>query len=945
MRGNTGWRTWTIAAGVFALAAWGAVRAGAEEKNAAAAVWLPMVDPAIDDVGPFSYLAKPSSQIAVPRVTKGTQLTFDGALNNGEAELCFFQGDSLKPIFARTRTMLEGWLPVYVSEWRDGSFAFRMEVFGSLLQEGSPKNVVNFVRIHVKNEGATPAKTQFAAALRYTGFDHRFSFKRKIPMPTAWVYEMTDDAVIRDGKLIYTFPAGARKEAVPGTPYSKSFTGDEMKVTARAESCLTIYSLELAEGEAKNLDFKMPAIPVAVSETPFVGAIREADFDAHRGRWIRYWRDRFASGARISIPEEKVMNAWRAQLVHCFEAIWSTDSGQWVQGVNKFQYNWFWIRDGALILRSYELLGHNDLAAKLIPHFLSFQKESGNFESQEGQLDGFGQALTTLGQHYVLTGDVEFAKQIYPAVPKAIAWLHKARAEDEFHLMPSTTVRDNEFISGRYVGHNFWALLGLRHAIGLAKATGHDTDAAEFQKEYDDFHAALFKRLDAVCGKDGYIPPGFDVEGGEDWGNLQGVYPAEVLDPFDPRMTTTLQKMHKDKYAEGVMTYMGKIHQYVTTNVTETHLARGEQEQALVGLYHLLLHNDSTNAGFEWTAVPWGDRDVGGNFPPHGLCAAKINTLIRNMLVVERGGNGGVEGRELHFFSAVSPAWAIPGKEVSIRNVPTECGVVSAALRFREDGADFTLEPRYRATPIRLILHVPFFVDLESFKTDAKESRLAAGGIELSPDATHVTLQWTRKHGAPLSFESVLDQYKQEYRRRYEEYCAAGNKPLPVEPPAMLTAEERAAEYGTVADLRDKGIAVGKPVTTNGPAEEGHSPALAVDGDAQNLGESSWWCGPPTPRWLQIDLEKPVRIDRIHVFPYWDYSRHYRYTVEVSRDGSEWTQVADRSRNTQPAMPRGDPIRFDPIEARYVRVTMLFNSANSSVHLVEVRVFAAEPKK
>jgi len=904
-----------------------------------------MVDPAIDDTGPFCYLSKPSTQIAVPGVTKGTQFTFDGALYNGDTELCFFYGESLKPLLMRQKEMLDGWIPVYSCSWNDGPIAYRMEVFGSVLDDGPTTNMINFIRVRMRNDGTAPARAHLAAANRFSGIDHRFRFRRATPFSPDWTYDMSGDAVVRGGRLLYVFPGGAKKEAVSGTPCTGPFKGSDHNVSMRAENCLARFDRDLAPGAEIGLDFRMPATPVSVADTDFVNAIRNADHDLYRARWIAEWRETLGSGTQISIPEKKVNDACRANLVHAMEAIWTSDDGLKVQGVNKFQYNWFWLRDGAYILRTYELFGHNDLAADLLRYFERFQQDDGNFVSQKGQLDGFGQALFAFGQHYAITGDLGFARAIYPHIPPAIAWLKKARAADEFHLMPPTEARDNELIAGRYTGHNLWALLGLRHAIRLAKATGHDEDAIAFQQEYDNFLAAFLKRIDTVCGIDGPIPPGLDVEGGQDWGNLLAVYPSEILEPFDPRVTATLDKMHREKYAEGVMTYSGRLHHYLTAKVTETHVARGGQEQALQDLYHMLLHTDPTHAGFEWTAVPWGERDVGGNFPPHGWYAAKCSALIRNMLVEERGGNGGLDGRELHFFSVVSPAWAMPGKEIAIRNAPTELGPVSASLRFRNNGADFLLEPRYRTRPLRVVLHIPYIVELKNFETDASESTRTDQGIELSPDVTRVSLTWTQVPHVPLDFDTVVEQYKREYRRRYEAYRAAGNEAYPVEAPPMLAADERALEFGAAEASADKGIAVGKPVETNGPAEPGHGPELAVDGNARNAAASSWWAGPPTPRWIRIDLQKPICIDRIHIFPYWDYSRFYQYTVETSRDATEWIQVADRSRNTKPATPLGDPIRFDPVEARYVRVTMLHNSANPSVHLVEVRILAAAPEK
>jgi len=134
-------------------------------------------------------------------------------------------------------------------------------------------------------------------------------------------------------------------------------------------------------------------------------------------------------------------------------------------------------------------------------------------------------------------------------------------------------------------------------------------------------------------------------------------------------------------------------------------------------------------------------------------------------------------------------------------------------------------------------------------------------------------------------------------------------------------------------------LAQGKPVATSVPQQGNQAPALAVDGNAGDLA-SSWW-GAAWPAWFQVDLEKPVRIDTVQVFFYWDGQRYYAYTVEVSSDGQTWRPVVDQSRNTQPATPRGTVHRFDPTLARYVRLNILRNSANEAVHLVELKVFAA----
>ncbi len=136
----------------------------------------------------------------------------------------------------------------------------------------------------------------------------------------------------------------------------------------------------------------------------------------------------------------------------------------------------------------------------------------------------------------------------------------------------------------------------------------------------------------------------------------------------------------------------------------------------------------------------------------------------------------------------------------------------------------------------------------------------------------------------------------------------------------------------------EKNLTTGKPVTAS-QTESTYIPENAVDGSV--LLDTAWWSG-PAPQWLQIDLEKVYRLNRVAVFPFWDGQRYYQYTVELSTDGTNWTQVVDMSSNTTPAKPEGVESTFKATEGRFVRVNMLKNSANPGVHLVEVRVYAEE---
>jgi len=470
----------------------------------------------------------------------------------------------------------------------------------------------------------------------------------------------------------------------------------------------------------------------------------------------------------------------------------------------------------------------------------------------------------------------------------------------------------------------------------------------------------------------------------QDWENNLLVYPTELLHRDDHRLHRTLWQIRRRKYREGVMTYRNgmHIHQYVTLNQAQQYRAIGFQHYALRDLYHVLLHNGSTHEGFENLVVPWSTRTpAAGCPPPHAWAAAKIALFIRNMMVWEHGGDCGVREneRDLHLYSLISPSWMDPGKRVVIRNAPTEMGRVSGTLTFTDGGATMTVENDFHHPPRYIVFVVPYAVELDSFTSDASKAVESDGWIYFTPDLTRASFKWHAVPGVhdgnyqrilegyrsefdfivkddnydpacagkpflsgdegnhppePLSFDLVRRAFGKEYARRFEKYVAEGGRPYPVEPPALLTADERKQQFteafGAVMPPSHRGKATASASLPDYPAWQ------AIDGNTTHL-QSSWQTD-PYPAWLKIDLEKPHVAKAVHVYPYWGGGRYYRYTVEVSADGETWTMIGDMRKNTTPATPKGNRFELEPAALRFVRVNMLHHNLNRGVHIVEVKV-------
>ncbi len=167
---------------------------------------------------------------------------------------------------------------------------------------------------------------------------------------------------------------------------------------------------------------------------------------------------------------------------------------------------------------------------------------------------------------------------------------------------------------------------------------------------------------------------------------------------------------------------------------------------------------------------------------------------------------------------------------------------------------------------------------------------------------------------------------------------AAGAKQNPAGIPADLARNARQRLFHFPATAALGNLALGKPVKTDVPTEPPHVPAAAVDG---RLGRFDAWFGHTSPAHLIVDLQQTTAVAAVRVIFYWDGARYYQYTVEASRDGKKWKRLVDASKNTKPATPQGVLHKFPPATARYLRLSVIHNSANPAVHVVEFEAYPA----
>ena len=127
--------------------------------------------------------------------------------------------------------------------------------------------------------------------------------------------------------------------------------------------------------------------------------------------------------------------------------------------------------------------------------------------------------------------------------------------------------------------------------------------------------------------------------------------------------------------------------------------------------------------------------------------------------------------------------------------------------------------------------------------------------------------------------------------------------------PIPYMADQMALSAQKVQNSND--LAQGRPVTASSvqPGSD-YQARYAVDGDD----ETRWSSAASDPQWIAVDLGKVTTIS--HVLLSWETAYASAYSIQVSLDGTNWTDAATMSEGQGGV----EELKFAPTPARYVRM-------------------------
>jgi len=433
----------------------------------------------------------------------------------------------------------------------------------------------------------------------------------------------------------------------------------------------------------------------------------------------RWWKGAGLPFETIQVPDADI----QAMLEACVRNIWQAreiKKGKPAFHVGPTVYRGLWIVDGSFLLESATIMNRAKDARAGIEYMLSHQKPDGSFEVISHFWKENGIVLWAATRHAMLTQDKDWLRTQWPAlqqVVKAIQNLRSRTLKDpkalQYGLLPAGEIDGG--LSGSDApefSNTEWCLAGLKAAIGAAHWLGNSSDAAAWQKQYDDFYGAFRKAAarDMIQDKYGnaYLPTMMGNAGNRtpqkgQWSFCHAIYPGQVFPVGDSLAESQMAMLRATKVQgmvfdtgwmkDGIWTYFASFYGHAA-------LWTGHGREAAEMLYDFANHAVPTRVWREeQRPVGKGSEEVGDM--PHNWASAEFIRLTVHLLELDRGD-------ELHLLEGMPAEWLQAGMVTKLNGILTPFGPLFMTVQVSGDGKTAVIEVKPLAANCKgIVVHLP----------------------------------------------------------------------------------------------------------------------------------------------------------------------------------------------------------------------------------------------
>ena len=434
------------------------------------------------------------------------------------------------------------------------------------------------------------------------------------------------------------------------------------------------------------------------------------------------WEKELSQGGTFEFADEDLQRIFEASRLALLEL---NDASFISPG--PFLYHHFWYRDATLMVRALDLLGFGRRAKEVIDAFPDGQTPDGFFRGPDGEWDSNGGVIWSVHQHFLLTRQLLWLRNWYPALRRAALWIVRKKKRSPNGLMPPSLSAEHLGTVDQYYWDSFWSLAGLRSMATIATILRVPRDAKLFGEEAARLTRDLvesFERAGARRGK-GLIPATEEREFDESAiGCVASLYPLWLFESETSAPRTTLREI-TNRYVDDRGFFHPIVHSgynpYLTLQIAHAHLLLGDSEEAWE-VAETIFRQARSPFSFPEAVHP---RTMGGAMGDghHGWAAAEIVLFLRDCLVREFE-------EKILIFDGSGGRLVRKGKNVRLLNVPTKFGSISCTLTFTgESSARVEFEGAFdgESVPTEIVFRFPFRITSATSSSPTHISVIAEG--------------------------------------------------------------------------------------------------------------------------------------------------------------------------------------------------------------------------
>jgi len=440
---------------------------------------------------------------------------------------------------------------------------------------------------------------------------------------------------------------------------------EELKSRTGLISGLSEYELTLNAYETRTIECYALVEKRGVHPDGSFERVSDANLQTSRDSFYQHNDENLNDGLVVKTPDQKLnlfFNALKNH-IHVFD-----DGDLFTPG--SFLYHTSWVRDTAFMALCYENLSWQKRVHEKVVGLLKFQKRDGFFRSQNGEWDSNGEALFTMINHIRHTGDLEFAKAVYPKLYKGAKWLYKMTRNEFNGLLPAGLSAEHFGPNDIYFWDDFWAIAGLKELLWLTKTLNKsDQWLRDFISDYErSLKVSII--LTTQKSLNGALPcsPSRHMDSAA-IGNLIAVSPLHLISIDERWVRPTVDYLWNNSVIDGLL-FHGIVHTglnpYLSIQLARVLLAMNDSR------FFVMLNALMTKASgtFTWPEAI-NPRTGGGCMGDgdHGWACAEFLSLVREMFVRE-------SDDEIILCSGVLPEWS----SIKISNASTRFGTIDYEL-------------------------------------------------------------------------------------------------------------------------------------------------------------------------------------------------------------------------------------------------------------------------